>query len=88
MTSRKFDDFPLPKQAGILANDPQFQQFAAAQVIKEGPTFNNSAAAEFIRRHCDVKSRRDLIANPEAAEKFKRLRTDFDAWRGVIAEKR
>ena len=83
-----FDDLPLPNQAGILCNDPQFQNLAGMRAIKSGVQLCPTAAAEFIRTVCNVTSRRDLATNPAAAERFAALRTNFDAWRGRLASPR
>lgn len=50
--------------------------------------FIAEAAAEHLRRVCKVKSRRDLATDPDAADRFQKLRTDFDVWRGRIATPR
>ncbi|WP_435988556.1 hypothetical protein [Sulfitobacter sp. SH24] len=83
-----FDILPLPQQAGILCNEPQFQNFAA---IRCGGTTGQclpSFSAEYLRSICRVTSRRDLADNPQAAQRSAELRTEFDAWRGRIAHPR
>lgn len=86
--SRPFDDLPAPQQAGILCNDPQFQQFAAIRSGVPSKPFNPSAAAEYLRHTCRITSRRDLATDPTAHQKFQALRTEFDAWAGRIASPR
>lgn len=81
---RPFADLPKPTQAGILCNDPQFQRFAAETVLGKGAQFTSTAAAEFLRRKCDIKSRSELVTNAAAASRLAALRTDFDAWAGRI----
>lgn len=83
-----FDDLPLPQQAGILCNEPQFQQFAGARTIKSGIQLSPTASAEYLRTICRIKSRRDLETDTGAATRFAALRTEFDAWRGRIARPR
>lgn len=83
-----FAELPRPQQAGILCNDPQFQQFAGTRTIKAGTTLCASACGEYIRTVCRVASRRDLATCPTAAARFDALRTNFDAWRGRIAPPR
>lgn len=46
---------------------------------------NREVAAEFLRRECEIKSRRDLNTDPDAAARFDALCTTFHQWRGVIA---
>lgn len=38
--------------------------------------------------HCGIESRRELTTNPDAAEKFQTLRTEFDAHIGKISRPR
>ncbi len=80
MTRRPFDQLPRPTQAGILCDQDEFRAFLAAR-------FDHPAerpAAEFVRAHCGIDSRRALATNAWAARIFDTLRTEFDAWRGKI----
>lgn len=88
MTRRPFDQLPAPQQAALLGQDARFCRFLAKQ--SEAPTdeFSESEAAEFIRHHCGIQSRRELITNPTAAAKFQALRTEFDAHIGKISRPR
>jgi hypothetical protein len=79
---------PLPQQAGILCNDPQFQEFAGLRCMGAGVQLCSSASAEYLRNVCRVTSRRDLQTDTTAAARFAALQTDFDAWRGRIARPR
>ena len=79
---------PLPQMAGILSNDMAFRRFVAAERGLGDTPISVEAAAEHIRQTCGVTSRKDLSTNPNAARKFLALRTDFDAWRGVIPQQR
>lgn len=88
---QNFAELPRATQAGILSNDPTFQSFAAMRLGLKAKQANASAAAEYIRMLCDITSRRDLD-NPKyadyAAKRFDELRTEFDAYRGRIAQQR
>lgn len=89
MTDRiPFDAQPLPQQAGILCNDPQFQRFAGLRGLGLDQELTPTAAAEYLRTTCRVTSRRDLARDADAAQRFQVLRTEFDAWRGRIARPR
>ncbi|MEX0281337.1 MAG: hypothetical protein AB3N13_09140 [Arenibacterium sp.] len=83
-----FADLPAPAQAGILCNDPRFQNFAAMRCGVRQGSFGQSAAAEYLRQICRIQSRRDLADNAAAAERFQALRTEFDAFTGKIASPR
>lgn len=85
---RPLSDMPHAQQAGILCNDEAFRRFADAHTARTGDPLTPSAAAEFLRRRCQITSRRDLNTDPHARTRFDALRTDFDAWRGRIATPR
>jgi len=74
--------------AGILCNDPKFQQFAATRCGLPRQQFSPTATAEYLRNVCGIVTRRDLDLLGEAFTRFNALRTDFDAWRGRIAAPR
>jgi hypothetical protein len=81
----RFDDMPLPQQAGIIANDERFRAFVGERITTTGTTVSASAAAEFIRTFCGIRSRKHLPYDDAAQRKFATLRTEFDAWTGKIA---
>jgi hypothetical protein len=84
MSKRSFHALPLPQQAGILSNDPRFCHFAAKRLGLPIASVTPSTAAEYLRTCCNIESRRELAANSEAQEQFRRLQTEFDAWIGRI----
>lgn len=90
MTAQRtpFDQLPLPQQAGMLSHDPKFRSFTAAVLTLPTRMARESEAAEYIRRTCNVRSRRDLDTTPHARTAFLRLRAEFDAWRGRIPPQR
>lgn len=85
MTGPARNPHRLATMAGILSNDDRFQRFAATRCGFPGGQFSTGAAAEYIRDVCRVTTRRALDTDADAAERFARLRTDFDAWTGRIA---
>ena len=82
------DQTNWPQQAGILCNDPQFQRFVAERMCFEAEDVWPSVAAEYLRRFCNITSRRDLATNINARARLRILRTEFDAWSGRIAKPR
>tara|TARA_B100000446_G_scaffold183864_1_gene204766 strand:- start:134 stop:472 length:339 start_codon:yes stop_codon:yes gene_type:complete len=84
----RFDDLPAPQQAGILCNDPEFQKFAAIRSGLPEHRFTPTAAAEYLRACCKIKSRTALLNDPAARDQFAKMRTSFDGWRGRIANQR
>ncbi|MCG3267752.1 hypothetical protein [Yoonia sp. I 8.24] len=91
MTSQQrkpFNALEPAQQAGILCNDPQFQKFAATRSGLPDQQFSTSAAAQYLRDCCQIKSRRQLASDPTARTQFQMLRTEFDAWAGRIQSPR
>jgi hypothetical protein len=71
---------PLSQIAGILCNSAVFQKF-----IQEGsdgwnhrPTTDE--AADWLRTNCGVKSRAELNSNEVAAQRFRKIRAEYQAW--------
>lgn len=88
MSRAPFDSLPAPQRAGILCNDPEFRRFVG---VRTGiaPPVSPGEAAEYLRGICRIASRSELVAgNTRAVERFERLCTEFDAWRGRIARQR
>ncbi|MBO9453239.1 hypothetical protein J7426_23460 [Tropicibacter sp. R16_0] len=83
-----FSDLPAQSQAGILCNTRHFQDFAALECGFPRGTFGHSATAEYLRKFCGIDSRREFETNETAREKLAVLRTEYDAWRGVIPKPR
>jgi hypothetical protein len=85
------DQTNWPQQAGILCSDPQFQRFVAARmrhILGDLEQVTATVAAEYLRRFCNITSRRDLATNIDARARLRILRTEFDAWSGRIAKPR
>lgn len=75
----------LAQRAGILCAEGAFQKFLTERIGK--PYFNVTnaeEAADYVRVKCDINSRAELDHNPEAADKFRALDSEYTAWR-VIA---
>lgn len=90
MTASELTDWP--QQAGILCNDPLFREYCARKtfltITGRQPTPSPEFAAEYLRRFCNIASRRELATNIDARARFRILRTEFDAWSGRIASPR
>ena len=70
---RKFDDFPYPQQAGMLAEREAFKRFSL-------DVHGEDDAAMLIRMVCGIKSRSELATDSEAAGKFLDLKVEFLNW--------
>jgi hypothetical protein len=73
----------LSKQAGIMCNNPAFQQYAADTLSSLAgevfePDYNQTIL--FVRSTCGVESRAEIDHSPEAAKAFKDLMHDYSQW--------
>lgn len=84
----RFEALPAAQRAGILCHDAQFQKFAAEQCGIREHAFNETATAQYLRGACNIISRADLNNGGHALQRFERICTDFDQWRGLIATPR
>jgi len=66
------------QQAGIMSQEPAFVRFLSERGLF--PAGDEEDAAEAIRQHCGVKSRRDLIRGTPAGTKFRDLQLDYRNW--------
>ncbi len=71
----------LAQSAGFLCGTPTFQQF----ILESGDGWDHrptkEEAAEWLRSVCGVPSRADIKPeNPVAAERFRKIRADYNAW--------
>ena len=76
-----------PRQAALLGQDARFQRYVATQMritCLGMERVTEPEAIIFIREKCRIKSRRELATNPDALERFRVLRIEFDAWTGKI----
>ena len=73
---------PMVREAGMLAKDPRFRKWVA-ECVGDGQMCGEADAAEFIRHHCGIESRRELSTNPKARAKWVKLRGDFYAERSL-----
>jgi len=75
---------PLVQRAGILCNDPQFQAFIlSGWPLDWGATDGSfvERAAHVLRMVCGIQSRKELVANHEAAAAFEDLYDRFEKWK-------
>jgi hypothetical protein len=84
LRERPFEALTPAQQAGILCRDRRFRAYVASVCVGGDAPMSAEAAAEYVRRVCKVRSRAALNREDFAASRWARLRTEFDAWRGVI----
>ena len=75
---RKFSELPLVQQCAMRCEDENFQRFLNYhhRVQDHAETF-----PEMVRSLLNVNSRSELATNKEAAEKWRKLNSDFEAWK-------
>lgn len=66
---RPFHELPMSQQAGIMAEDYNFQKFMRAE--------NNIECASLIRTYCQVDSRSKIVPESKAAERWISLLREF-----------
>jgi len=67
--------------AGMLPRDPQFREWVGQYTVPP-ISITTDEAAEFIRVACGIDSRRQLMWNGEAEERFHNfIRKPFFQWR-------
>ncbi len=71
---------PLSQVAGMLCNTPTFQQFICEQSEGWDHRPTSVEAADWLRANCGINSRTELNTHPVAAERFRKIRADYNAW--------
>ena len=69
---RAFADLPVPQQAALRCNDPNFQRFLETECAEH--------AAVKLRYRCGVASRSELATNADARAKWIELDDEFFRW--------
>jgi hypothetical protein len=77
---RKFGELPLVTQAGIVCGEPAFKKY-----IEETYNWGSEVdPANFVRKFCEVGSRKEIVGGTRAAERWAFLASAYMAWRGVL----
>lgn len=82
---RRWDDLTLREQAVIRCKDPAFWKFCQEKnrcfpEMKRATIEDQVTASEWVRWYCGVISRSDLNTNRVAAEKWRHLDREYQAW--------
>lgn len=75
---RAFSELSLPQQCGIRCDDEQFGDFIATKFPNNYA--NCASVAGTVRAIIGVKSRGELQADGPAADKWRAMESDFQAW--------
>ena len=72
-----FTDLPFAQQAAMRCNEPGFWSF----IRERGNTcLSAQDAARYVRLHCNVQSRKDILPETSAGARLAALEADFYAW--------
>jgi hypothetical protein len=71
---------PLSQVAGILCNSAIFQKFIEEKSEGWNHRPTTDEAATWLRHSCGVKSRAELNTNEVAAQRFRKIRAEYQAW--------
>lgn len=80
---RPFASLPLPQQAALLCGREAFRRFAFEAEDYTGDVNGDAAeeqAAEWLRRTCGVRSRKDIAYGTDAGTAFVQIYDRFHAW--------
>lgn len=72
---RKWEDIPYEEQAGILGNDPDFRDWLKDFLGKK--VFGYTDAAMHIRSYCGVDSRKSILPNTLAGNRWNLMVSAF-----------
>ena len=70
------------QRAGFLCTTESFQRFLYERCMVT--TMDADEAAAAYRDYCGVESRADIDADPDAVERSRELRADFDVWQRAL----
>jgi hypothetical protein len=73
---RPFASLSLPEQCGIRCGDKDFIEFFDMTIDRR----LDEAIDQAVRRYCVVTSRSELSTNHEAADKWRKLESEYQAW--------
>lgn len=76
---RRFNTLPLPTQCAMKCEEPAFWKFLS-EVYAANEISDPETAASYVRRHCGVQSRKEIIEGSEPAEYWLALAGEFDLW--------
>lgn len=86
---RRYSDLSHATRAGMLCQDKAFRQFVASRAgLPDAASVDVEGATIWLREQCQVASRKELDQDAAARERFDRLKTEFDEWRGAIPSRR
>ena len=78
---RKFDDLPLPQQAGIIAKEPSFWRFVEWRQGRSPMSVAEEESAKYIRRQVGVTSRSEIRSGTNFEPRWKMLLSAYEAWK-------
>ena len=82
---RAWADLSHAEQCGIVCEQREFWRYLLKALPVPWQRYPaempaGAVAADIVREHCGVKSRSELNTNPEAAEKWRKLESEYQSW--------
>lgn len=74
---KKFTDLPLSQQAAMRCDDTNFQWFLSSKDYWPPRT----EIADAVRELCGVPSRREIIKNTPAGDRWEQIEREYQSWR-------
>ena len=83
---RRMDELPYPQQAALLCKDMRFTKFLEETGVLERADDIEGLSPEqetatAVRKYCDINSRAQFATNQYAAQKWRDLFADYEAWK-------
>ena len=78
---RTFEELPFSQQAALRCQDMEFREFLRHECGSKAA--NAEEAAEEIRARCGVTSRKDLLPNTQAGNRWLLIESAYQAWKAA-----
>lgn len=80
-TKTAFRDMRMANQAGMLCNEGAFHRFLAEKLkYPDHAAMTDKAAADYVRRLCNVASRKDIRPDATSGKRWERLVDEYRTW--------
>lgn len=82
-TKTAFRALGMPNQAGILCDTPAFQRFLGER-FKLHTVPSPDVTAQYVRRHCNVASRKDIRPRTPSGDRWTKLVDEYWTWKHAL----
>ena len=85
--TEKTEGEKIRERACILCKDPTFQNFITKMTWEVEDVYKEPHARSHLLKYCGIESRKELVTNKAAQEKFKELDRKYKDWLNPIEER-